>query len=166
MRAGTVDLALTAPQPREPRARALRWRRLLTEPLGLAVPPDHRLAGRKRVQLAELADEPFVVLRSGMGLRTIVEEACRTAGFTPRIAFEGDEVATLRGLIGAGLGVSLLPAHHTEEPRRGERAHLISVVAPVCTREIGLAWLADRLLPPAARAFRDHVLRTRPPRAP
>jgi DNA-binding transcriptional LysR family regulator len=168
LRSGAVDLAVTAPPPYEP---GLQWRRLLTEPLLLAVPPRHRLARRRRVGLTEVADEPFVVLRTGMGLRTIVEEACHEAGFAPRIAFEGDEVATLRGLVGAGLGVSLLPSQQPVPPRgsapaataRGEGAvPLILVTRPACARQIGLAWFADRPLPPASRAFRDHVLREWP----
>ncbi|MGP4084942.1 LysR family transcriptional regulator [Streptomyces sp. KR55] len=169
LRSGAVDLAVTAPAPAVP---GLHWRWLLTEPLLLAVPPGHRLAGRRRVRLTEVADEPFVVLRTGMGLRTIVEEACREAGFAPRIAFEGDEVATLRGLVGAGLGVSLLPTQQPVPPRgfsasagagHGEGAvPLISVTNPAPARQIGLAWFADRPLPPASRAFRDHVLRAWP----
>ncbi|MEU0190980.1 LysR family transcriptional regulator [Streptomyces afghaniensis] len=113
LRAGVVDLAVTGPTPDVP---GLRWRPLLTEPLLLAVPPGHRLAGRQDVRLAEVADEPFVVLRTGMGLRTIVAEACREAGFEPRIAFEGDEVATLRGLIGVDWESACSPV--SSRPRR------------------------------------------------
>ncbi|MEU9330859.1 LysR family transcriptional regulator [Streptomyces canus] len=168
LRAGVVDLAVTGPAPDVP---GLRWRPLLTEPLLLALPPGHRLAGRQDVRLAEVADEPFVVLRTGMGLRTIVAEACWEAGFEPRIAFEGDEVATLRGLVGAGLGVSLLPRQQQAPQEadgpggsgQGEAAvPLIPVTSPKCTRQIGLAWFTDRPLPPASRAFRDHVLRAWP----
>ncbi|MFF3380678.1 LysR family transcriptional regulator [Streptomyces sp. NPDC002680] len=169
LRSGAVNLAITTPSPDAPDH--LRWRRLLTEPLLLAVPPRHRLARRQKVRLAEVTDEPFVVLRTGMGLRTLVEEICHEAGFAPRIAFEGDEVATLRGLVGAGLGVSLLPSQQPglsrgaapAEAARGEGAvPLIPVSSPVCARQIGLAWFDDHPLPPASRAFRDHVLREWP----
>jgi len=111
------------------------------------------------------------MLRSGTELRTIVEEACREAGFTPRIAFEGDEVATLAGLVGAGLGVSLLPSQQSggkgdaapgETPSGSRAVTLVSVSGPATVRQIGLAWFADRPLPPASRAFRDHVLRQWP----
>jgi DNA-binding transcriptional LysR family regulator len=149
---GVVDLAVTADRPVEP---LIESRRLLLQPLRLVVPPDHRLAGRHIVRLRDLADEPFIVLRPGFSLRALTESLCAQAGFRPVIGFEGEEVETLRGLVGSGLGVALLP-----EPRgTGEPVapHLrVSDVNAV--REIGLAWLRDRRLPPASDAFRRHVL--------
>lgn len=73
------------------------------------VPADHRLAARRRVRLAEAAEESFVTLEPGYGLRRITDDLCQEAGFKPRIAFEGEEAETLRGLVAAGLGVALLP---------------------------------------------------------
>lgn len=151
---GTADLVVTSGDPGEP---AVAWRRLLVEPLRLAVPPRHRLARRKRVRLAEVSGEPFILLRPGYGLRATTEELCRRAGFEPRVGFEGEEVETLRGLVTAGLGVSLLP------PPRGaaEPAAPYLVVSDVdSSRDIGVAWLAGRTLPPASASFRQHVLRS------
>lgn len=68
------------------------------------VPDDHRLASRRRIRLAEAADETFVTLEPGYGLRRITDDLCAEAGFTPRVAFEGEEAETLRGLVAAGLG--------------------------------------------------------------
>ena len=48
-------------------------------------------------------------MEHGYGLRAITDAMCHEAGFEPRIAFEGEEADTARGLVGAGLGVSLLP---------------------------------------------------------
>ncbi|HWI70795.1 MAG TPA: LysR family transcriptional regulator, partial [Baekduia sp.] len=104
--AGDADLLLMGPRPA---GRRFAWQPLVTEPLLLAVPPHHRLAARKSVRLEEVADEPFVAVRAGHALRALTDGLCRAAGFEPRIAFEGDEVGTLRGLVAAGLGVGLLP---------------------------------------------------------
>jgi DNA-binding transcriptional LysR family regulator len=155
-----VDLILTSHDPGHPQ---VRWHRLLTEPLRLAVPGQHRLAERKRIRLAELADEPFILLREGYGLRTLTERLCRQAGFTPRVAFEGEEVETLRALVAAGLGVALLPPPHTASTRSGDSvapAPHLHVTDVDCARDLGLAWLADRRIPPASTAFRQHVIRS------
>lgn len=135
MRAGELDLCLTSPVPDAP---DLVTRRLDEQRLYLVVPAGHRLATRRRVRLAEAAEEPFVTLEPGYGLRRLTEELCEQAGFRPRVAFEGEEPETLRGLVAAGLGVALLPPPTV--PRPGVRE--LSVTAPRAVREIGVAWLA------------------------
>jgi DNA-binding transcriptional LysR family regulator len=163
---GVVDLIFTSGDPGFPQ---IRWRRLLTEPLRLAVPAHHRLARRKRARLAEVADEPFILLPEGYGLRILTERLCRDAGFTPRVAFEGEEVETLRALVAAGLGVALLPPPRTPQtvPAGTEVAAPYLPVTDVdCTRDIGLAWLADRPLPAASASFRQHVLKSAPAMTP
>jgi LysR family transcriptional activator of glutamate synthase operon len=151
---GTFDLILTSPRPV---AGDLGWTPLITEPLLLAVPPDHRLAGRRRVRLAEVADEPFVIQRHGYGLRSITDDLCRAAGFAPRVAFEGEEVATLRGLVGAGLGVALLPIARSAGAAIPIPVPQLRVADRGCSRTIGLAWETRRHLPAVVDAFRTFV---------
>lgn len=147
---GTADLVLTSDDPGLP---AIEWRRLLVEPLQLAVPPNHPLAGRREVRLADAADETFILLRPGYGLRDTTEELCTQAGFTPRVGFEGEEVETLRGLVTAGLGVALLPP-----PQTASSAPHLRVTDVPSERDIGVAWLAGRELPPLSSRFREHIL--------
>ena len=159
---GAADLIITSPMFGHPR---VTWQRLFVEPLLLTVPPQHRFARRKRIRLAEVADEPFILLRSGYALRVLTERLCAEAGFTPKIAFEGEEVETLRALVAAGLGVALLPPPRitpplsSDEPDPAPQLHVTDVDS---SRELGLAWLTGRELPPAAAAFRDHVLHSAP----
>lgn len=150
LRAGALDLCLTSPPPDEP---GLVVRRLDAQRLRLVVPAGHRLASRRRVRLAEAAGEPFVTLEPGFGLRRITDALCAEAGFTPRIAFEGEEAETLRGLVAAGLGVALLPPPAV--PRPGV-AELDVAGRPV--REIGLAWLEGQRDTPPVAAFKHFVL--------
>ncbi|MFF2626416.1 LysR family transcriptional regulator [Kitasatospora griseola] len=154
LRAGELDLCLVSPLPDTPELTA---RPLDEQRLYLTVPADHRLAGRRRIRLAEVADEPWVTVEEGYGLRHIMEGFCAEAGFTPRIAFEGEEVETLRGLVAAGLGVALLPPALVPRPGVVE----LEVTAPRTRRAIGLAWHATRPLTPPAAAFRDFVLSRR-----
>lgn len=147
---GTADLVLTSGDPELP---AIEWRRLLVEPLRLAVPPDHPLASREEVRLADAAGETFNLLRPGYGLRDTTEQLCAQAGFTPRVGFEGEEVETLRGLVTAGLGVALLPP-----PQTASSAPHLRVTDVPSERDIGVAWLAGRELPPLSARFRNHIL--------
>ncbi|GAA4663363.1 LysR family transcriptional regulator [Streptomyces chumphonensis] len=154
LRAGTLDLCLTSPVPDAP---DLVARRLDEQRLRLVVPDDHRLARRKRVRLAEAADEAFITLEPGYGMRRIFETLCAEAGFTPRIAFEGEEAETLRGLVAAGLGVALLPPPTVPRPGLVD----LTVTAPRAVREIGVAWPADRPDTPPVAAFRTFLLTRR-----
>ncbi|HEY4277476.1 MAG TPA: LysR family transcriptional regulator [Conexibacter sp.] len=153
---GTVDLILTSPRPESP---AVGWHELLTEPLRLAVPPGHRLAQRKRVRLADVAEDRFVAMKPEYGLRPMSDALCRAAGFTPRIAFEGDDIGTLRGLVAAGLGVALLPPPHSAgaEIEHPGTPHL-QVADRGAHRRLGLAWDTARYRSPATEAFRAFVI--------
>ncbi|MFE5858704.1 LysR family transcriptional regulator [Streptomyces sp. NPDC056500] len=154
LRTGELDLCLTSPVPDAP---DLVARRLDEQRLRLVVPDDHRLAGRKRVRLAEAADEAFVTLESGYGLRRITDDLCAQAGFTPKVAFEGEEAETLRGLVAAGLGVALLPPPAVARPGVAE----LTVTAPRAVREIGVAWLDGHPDTAPVAAFKKFLLSRR-----
>jgi LysR family transcriptional regulator, transcription activator of glutamate synthase operon len=146
---GVVDLAFVSPPPTDP---AFTHAVIREEELILVVPPGHHLAGRASVAVAELVGEEFVGLEPGYGLRQITDDLCATAGFTPTLAFEGQETETVRGLVAAGLGVALLP-------RADSPSGLPEIpLTPRAAREIALVWLTDTPLPPAVHAFRDHAL--------
>lgn len=152
---GRVDVEITTLRPADP---GVEWRRLLVEPLRLAVPAGHRLAGRTSVAVSELADELFVTLRSTSLLRALFDQLCRAAGFAPTIAFEGDDLPTVRGFVAAGLGVSIVPAFHEATPALGAPVRLVPITDPAAIREIGLAWSPARRMLPAAELFRAHVI--------
>jgi LysR family transcriptional activator of glutamate synthase operon len=148
---GGIDLALVAPVPADDPA--LVAAPLREQELFLSVPATHHLAGRRNVRMSELADEDFVLLEPGYGLRQITDELCAAAGFRPAIAFEGQESDTVRGLVAAGLGVALLPGFEPEPP-----AGVVEVrLHPRAKRTIGLVWPAGDALTPAVGKFRDFV---------
>ncbi|MBT0772021.1 LysR family transcriptional regulator [Kineosporia sp. J2-2] len=151
----TADLIITSKDPGHP---LITWRRLLVEPLWLAVPARHRLARRRRVRLAEVPGEQFIVLKPGYGLRSITENLCHQAGFAPHIGFEGEEVETLRGLVAAGLGVSLIPSPPDVALQGNLPIRYLEMTDVRASRDIGIAWLTSRTLPPAPQRFIDHAL--------
>jgi LysR family transcriptional regulator, transcription activator of glutamate synthase operon len=153
LREGEIDLVFVAPMPLEDPD--LAGRPLAEQELVLSVPPSHRFATRARVRAEELAGEELVTLEHGYGLRQITDDLCAAAGFEPRIAFEGQESETVRGLVAAGLGVAILPREpglHTP----GSAVVEIPLSPPVF-RTIGVSWHAGERLTPVVRAFRDHA---------
>lgn len=153
LEAGDVDLALVSPVP--PTSDRIESLELASEELYLVVPHDHRLAKRTSVRLEELREDTFVCLREGYGLRTLTDHFCAQAGFTPKIAFEGEEIATLRGLVTVGLGVAIIPAAGSPGESTPPQLH---ITQPQCRRSIGLLWEPARYQPELAQRFRHHVL--------
>lgn len=154
LRDGELDLCLASPLPPGPDVLA---QALAEQRIDLFVPAGHRLAARRHgMPLAAAAAEDFIVMEAGYGLRTITDAMCRTAGFEPRVTFEGQEADTARGLVGAGLGVSLLPA--TASSLADPSVVPVRITEPRAARTVGIAWSADRPLTAPAAAFRDFAL--------
>jgi DNA-binding transcriptional LysR family regulator len=157
---GNADLELGTRRPQNPPDAALHTRLLALEPLRLALPREHPLAGQRRIGLAGVAGEPFISLRSASALRRLTDDLCEQAGFRPTIIFEGDDLSNVRGFVAAGLGVAVVPA-----PRAGSPEAVAGPVAyreildPGAVREILLTWSAERRLLPATDLFRRHVIR-------
>jgi DNA-binding transcriptional LysR family regulator len=124
---------------------------LLDEPLVALLAPDHPLAQRRRIDMAELRDERFVVFGEGGSLRRIVVQGAREAGFEPMLAFESTESTRIRAMASRGLGVALLPA--SEADHEGPPIAVVPVRNPSLARDVTLAWRANRRHSPAARAF-------------
>jgi DNA-binding transcriptional LysR family regulator len=156
LESGEAEIGITGPRP-DPEL--FGWHLLERQRLCLHVPPGHPLAERHRVDLASAATEPFVGLRPGFGFRRVTDELCRAAGFTPQLAFEATDLTTIDSLVGAGLGVAVLPSGAV----RGNDSGAVSVpLAGVqARREIGMAWRLRAQLTPAAERFRGFV-RSRP----
>ncbi|MFC4942882.1 LysR family transcriptional regulator [Pseudonocardia sp. GCM10023141] len=106
---GTLDLGFLRPPVR---SLDIDVRVLRREPLIAVLPEAHPLAGRAKVRLADLRDEPFITYPSHH--RSVVYEAvidaCQRSGFTPSQVHEVGETSTLVSFVAAGLGVALVPA--------------------------------------------------------
>lgn len=147
---GAVDLALTSTRP-DP---SYGWVPLQEERLVLVVPPRHRLRRRSRVRLEELAGEELVTTPVGFGHRSLVDGLLRGAGVSPAVSFESQDLATIVGLVAAGLGVAVVP-----EAFAGRAGTVgVRIAAEGAQRTIALTWRTDRELPPPAVRFRDFVV--------
>jgi DNA-binding transcriptional LysR family regulator len=152
--AGEVDLVLGPAQADLPAHYEVR--RLADEELVIVLPPGHRLAGDRGLTLGDLRDESFVCLGPESGLRAILDAAAAAAGFEPRVQFATHSAASVRELVGAGLGVALVARSAAEAPgrpvvvRRPEPAPAHPPAALIRRR--------DRTPTPAAEACRRHLI--------
>lgn len=106
LESGRADAAFVAVMPD---SLAVTATVIKKEELALAVPKHHRLAGSHEVDPEALRSEPYIALRHGLGLRRTTDSILGRWGINPRIAFEGQEISTVLGLVAAGLGVAIVP---------------------------------------------------------
>ncbi|MEU4744220.1 LysR family transcriptional regulator [Actinosynnema sp. NPDC023658] len=118
LRTAALDVGLLRPPLPGP-ADDLELVPVAREPLVAAVPNDHPLARRKRVHVRSLAGEPFVLFprHLGPGLHDEITALCRRGGFTPRVAQEAVQMATIVGLVAAGCGVGIVPGSTAAQAR-------------------------------------------------
>jgi LysR family transcriptional activator of glutamate synthase operon len=152
---GEVDLAFISPIP--DKQSKVSGDVILTEQLFAILPSSHPLAAKEKIDLIELENESFVLFGEGYSLRPIVWDACIQAGFTPQIAFESEETDTIRGLVAAGMGVSLLPemALHQMGPLQPAK---VQIASPQVSRTIGLIHRNNEKLPLVAKVFQQFLL--------
>ncbi|MFG2578457.1 LysR family transcriptional regulator [Streptomyces malaysiensis] len=130
-------------------------RPLLNDRLVGVVPEGHELAGAGAVGIAELAGEPWIA--GCPRCRGHLVEVCESAGFTPRIDFATDDYPTVVGLVGAGLGVAVLPELALESVRTKGATTL--EVEPAVRREVVALTLPDLARVPAVAATLDRLER-------
>ena len=121
---------------------------IAVEPLVVAVRHGDPLSARKSVTLARLRDRQMVTLTHGSGLRSVLEAACRKAGFAPRISAETGELESLLELASQGLGVAILPRSAVVGPE----VSILEITRPRLKRRTALIWNQANATP-AGRSF-------------
>lgn len=123
---------------------------LFDEPVLAALPAGHRLASEPALRLGDLAGEPWVrALQAGLPFELLARWA-EAEGFGPRVEFEGDDFATVLGLVAAGLGVALVPELALGRPPDGIA---LKSLDPPLVRRVQVVTLAARYTPPAVEAM-------------
>ncbi|MBQ9015193.1 MAG: LysR family transcriptional regulator [Firmicutes bacterium] len=132
----------------------LQMQKLYDDEMVAVLPPEHPLARRKRISLADLADETFILMDEGAEYNTALE-GFRRAGLTPNIGYEVYDDYTIMSMIRQGLGVSLLFRRVVHGFSEGVAVRELSARL---TRPVYLAWKNRDTLPIAARRFADYIL--------
>ena len=147
---GTIDIGLLRVQagPSE-----LEVAPVMPDPFVLAVPARHALADRTRTRLKAVAGEPFVMFSKAEAplFHARVQAMCEQAGFTPNVVQHATQIHTVVGLVGAGLGVAVVPASGRNlHPRNVRFVEISDRAEPV---HIALAWRRGHETP-ASQSFR------------
>ena len=145
---GRFDLGILGPPPTN--SPELEIVPLFRERVSVVVPAQHRLVGRSSVTLHDLADEPLILPRSRSGLRRVIDDAFARQNLGEHVAYEGDDLSIVQGLVEAGLGISLLPM---PLPAPSSRVVVIPLRDPPIARTMAIVWDRRRSLPPAAELF-------------
>ncbi|HEY6210593.1 MAG TPA: LysR substrate-binding domain-containing protein [Gemmatimonadales bacterium] len=149
---GKADVGLVVPYFQ---STVLSCEIILELPLLAALPKSHPLATASRLSLKRLAGDPFVFFgqRRGSGFYERVLGICQSSGFTPRVLEAMEHIHTLLYLVGAGYGVSLVPATLDSV---GHADVALVPLEEAATLEFGVIWRADKQSP-AVRGFLDTV---------
>ncbi len=125
--------------------------KIARDQLQVLVSKNHRLAGRQSVALAELADENFIMFDKGTLVHELTVDACRQAGFEPRIFYASLRVESILGLVGSNSGIALMMekifTYH--QPREVIAIPLQENIES----NLVLAWLKNKQLTQPARIF-------------
>ncbi|GAA5233197.1 LysR family transcriptional regulator [Verticiella sediminum] len=121
-----------------------------------ALPVGHPHAGRPRLRLQDLQEEPFLMYseETSPGLRAAAMSACQSAGFFPQLAQEATQVHTLLALVESGLGIALVPSVMERFSSDKVAIRRLSDLPAPGSIALALAYKAE-MESPAARRFRE-----------
>src|SRR5687767_11115235 len=138
LHSGEIDVGILAfPVPMD----GLEAYELYKEPFAVAMPANHRLAQRASIKVSDLTHETLLLLEDGHCLRDQALEICSGTELHEKQDFRATSLETLRQMVAAGVGITLLP----ELAGRGAYGNARGVairpfVKPVPTRTIGAVW--------------------------
>lgn len=114
---------------------------LFEEPFVIAVPEESSLAARRSLRLEDLADQSLLLLEDGHCLRDQALEVCQLAGAGEKSGFRATSLETLRQMVAANVGITLLPVLAIKPPvAQTENMHLIPFSGSAPSRRIAMVW--------------------------
>jgi LysR family hydrogen peroxide-inducible transcriptional activator len=155
LHSGEIDVGILAlPVPLD----GLESYELYREPFMVAMPANHRLAGRSTIRVADLHDEILLLLEDGHCLRDQALEICSGTGIHEKQDFRATSLETLRQMVAAGVGITLLPELAGRGAYGAARGVTIKPFAkPVPTRTIGAIWRKSSARRAVILALAKHI---------
>ncbi len=157
LRSGEIDLGILAlPVDLD----GLEMRELFEEPFMVALPSRHRLAARRSIGTSDLKGETLLLLEDGHCLRDQALEVCSRIDVRESHDFRATSLETLRQMVAAGLGVTLLPEMAVHSPFGNPRTLATRPFArPAPVRRIGAVWRKSSTRVPAIDAVCDAIVK-------
>jgi DNA-binding transcriptional LysR family regulator len=164
LRDGALDLALAVDLEPAP-AEGVEVVHLFDDPVRLALRQDHPLAEAAAIRLQDLAGETWIDVPRLTSGGKVLARACERAGFEPWVAYESDDYTAIQELVGAGVGIALLPdlalcpPHESVVLRSlgpdGPRRHIQAATRPAAFRSPAAAAMLEILLEQRSRRRQD-----------
>lgn len=157
LQSGRFDLAIVLVSNLEADTR-LDHHLLIRSPRRLWVGSHHPLLQQRQVKLADVAQEPYIMLNVDEAEETAMRYWAPT-GLSPQILFSTSSVEAVRSLVANGSGVSILSDMvYRPWSLEGRRIEHIDLSEPIPTMDVGLAWDDGQRLTPTAQAFHDVLI--------
>lgn len=150
---GEVDIALLALPIT---AKYLEAQALFDEELFLVLPPSHPLATRKKLTIADVQGQPFVLLGEAHCLSDTIVSFCRREQFQPVAVERTSQLTTVQELVALGHGVSLIPAMAREIDTSDRRVYR-SLSGDIPKRSIAAVWNPYRFQSRLMQAFLEQL---------
>lgn len=151
---GEIDMALLGPLPRK--EKKVKGEVLFLEKMVALLPTKHPLANATTLKINQLRYESFVLFPDGFILHEIVVNACKELGFEPNVSFEGEDIDAIKGLVSAGLGITVIP-EITLIDNIPSSTVKIPIVEPEVTRTVGVIIPSERELLPTEKLFYEFL---------
>lgn len=151
----SIDISITIPPAG---TSAIRFEPMFEDEYVLVCRPDNLAAIPDPAPWHIFTQHPFIAMEPRSSVRMMTDSVFAAAGIDAPARFECAQLATVGGLIGEGLGISLLPRSTLPLMAVGKQISWRTTQAPIASRTIGICTLADRTLAPAAEAFRCLLL--------
>src|SRR5690625_920886 len=145
---GDINIAILGPLPTD--KDKIKSTVLFTEDIVALLPVSHPLANRSSLTLNELRNESFILFPEGFILREVIMDGCIQRGFRPQVAFEGKDLDAIKGLVSAGLGVTLIP-EVTLIDNLPRATVIVPCIDKSLKRSVGAIIPKERELPPTEK---------------
>ena len=149
-----IDLGFITPDNEQ--RKSIEMQKLYDDDMVAVLPPGHDLCSRSKVELKDLAGEPFILMDEGERYSTVLE-GFRKRGLEPTIAYEVYDDYSILAMIQQNLGVSILFRRVVEGFSEGVE---IRELSDRLRRPVYLAWKSRETMPLAARRFSDFIVKS------
>lgn len=146
-----IDLALIAPPPVQPSITAIE---LFEQRIEVVVAAGSRWAGHSHIDLADLAEESFILSDRGYDARTVADKLFEAAGVQPNVILETDDMAMAVALAAANVGIAITPP----TPEALGDVVRVSLQDPLARRTVAVCHLAEPALNPHVDDFLRYLV--------